>query len=184
MTISEANDPVVLVDENDREVGSLGKLEAHRTGRLHRAFSVFVFNEDGEVLLQQRSPRKYHSGGLWTNTCCSHPRPMERIELAAERRLREEMGLQVRVRHQFSFIYRADLGNGMTENEFDHVFFAFHCGDPFPDPMEVADWRWVTMEQLDRELSAHPERFTVWLRSCWSEVMRYRRSEGPLAATG
>jgi isopentenyl-diphosphate delta-isomerase len=162
---------VVLVNENDEEVGTMDKLEAHHQGALHRAFSIFLFDHEGRLLLQRRALGKYHSGGLWTNTCCSHPRPGETIEHAAGRRLREEMGMTAELEHRFTFIYKADVGQGLIEHELDHVLFGRSTGDPLPDPNEVVEWRYVDIQDLQRELSAGPEHFTAWLHRCWPLVL-------------
>ncbi|HQX98958.1 MAG TPA: isopentenyl-diphosphate Delta-isomerase [Flavobacteriales bacterium] len=157
---------VVLIDPNDREIGQMEKLEAHRTGRLHRAFSVFIFNAQGELLLQQRAANKYHSASLWTNTCCGHPRPGEALVAAGERRLEEEMGLHVPLRPAFHFTYAAKLEDGLTEHELDHVLIGRSDRDPRPDPEEAADWRWVDRATLEGELAAHPGLYTVWFLLC------------------
>jgi isopentenyl-diphosphate delta-isomerase len=156
--------PVVLVDRDDVAVGTAEKMQAHRDGLLHRAFSVFVFRPDGRMLLQRRALSKYHSGGLWTNSCCSHPWPGEPVSDAAHRRLREEMGFDCELHHAFSFIYRAELDGGLTEHELDHVFVGWSDDVPDPDPEEVDSWREVRMDDLEREIAADPERFTVWFR--------------------
>jgi isopentenyl-diphosphate delta-isomerase len=161
---------VLLVNERDEVLGTMGKLEAHRKGALHRAFSVFLFDDQDRLLLQRRAAGKYHSAGLWTNTCCSHPRPHEALEDAARRRLKEEMGIDAPVVHRFSFIYKADLGNGLFEHELDHVYFGLWNGPADPHPEEADDWKYVTMAELDRDLRQHPELFTVWLRACWDQV--------------
>lgn len=161
---------VVLVDEHDHERGTMEKLAAHRTGELHRAFSVFIFNSEGALLLQQRAAGKYHSGGLWTNTCCSHPRLNETVAAAAQRRLKEEMGMSVPLASIFTFIYKADVGNGLIEHELDHVLFGHSDALPCPSALEVQAWRYVDIDALDQELKASPDRFTVWLRDCWSQV--------------
>lgn len=166
-----AGDRVILVDERDRPVGEAEKLAAHRDGRLHRAFSVFVRHRDGRILLQRRAESKYHSGGLWTNTCCGHPRPGEETGPAAERRLHEEMGFQCALQPVGTFVYRAQLG-ALVEHEFDHVFTGQFDGSPSPDPAEVADWRWVALEELDADLRAHPERYTVWLGRALEQLLR------------
>jgi isopentenyl-diphosphate Delta-isomerase len=158
---------VVLVDARDNEVGTAPKLQAHREGSLHRAVSVFVFNERGQTLLQRRAEGKYHSSGLWSNACCSHPRPGERPHAAAIRRLEEEMGVQSPLRHVFSFIYRAELDRGLSEHELDHVFVGRHDSDPSPDPEEVGEWRWVDPAELRSELRDHPERFSAWFPIAW-----------------
>ena len=161
---------VVLVNERDESVGTMGKLRAHQEGALHRAFSVFLFDDQGRVLLQRRAAGKYHSAGLWTNTCCSHPRPQETIIDAAKRRLMEEMGIATEVEHRFHFIYRAALDNGLQEHELDHVLFGRFAGPAIPDPKEVGDWKYVSADALDEELKNHPHRYTVWLRECWQRV--------------
>jgi isopentenyl-diphosphate delta-isomerase len=155
---------VVLVDESDRELGTLEKQRAHAEGRLHRALSVFVLNSRGEMLLQRRASSKYHSGGLWTNACCSHPRPGEPVDVAARRRLREEMGIDCELEPAFAFTYRADVGGGLVEHEFDHVFLARHDGDPVPHADEVDGWRWIDVQGVADEVAAAPERFTPWFR--------------------
>jgi isopentenyl-diphosphate delta-isomerase len=158
---------VVLVDQRDRAVGEMEKLEAHRAGALHRAFSVFVHDGAGRVLLQRRAQAKYHSGGLWSNTCCGHPRPGEETRAAATRRLREEMGFECALEAVGGFVYRARMGE-LTEHEFDHVFAGRFDGDPRPDPAEVMEWRWMDLDELARDLKAHPERYTVWLAKALS----------------
>lgn len=168
--MNNTNDHVVLVDADDTPIGTMDKLEAHRQGLLHRAFSVFVLDTAGRVLLQRRALAKYHSGGLWTNTCCSHPRPGEEVRAAAARRLREEMGIPCALREVFRFTYRADVGSGLIEHEFDHVFLGHTDNTPQPDPAEVMDTRWATPQAITAELAAHPERFTAWFRICWNEV--------------
>jgi isopentenyl-diphosphate delta-isomerase len=165
---------VILVDADDRPTGTMGKLEAHQRGALHRAFSVFGFDAQGRLLLQRRAEGKYHSGGLWTNTCCSHPRPGEDTTEAAGRRLREEMGLDFPVTPAFTFRYQADFPNGLREHELDHVFFGTCSGEPRPDPAEVAEWRYLGLKELAAEVAAHPERYTAWLAICLPEVIRRR----------
>lgn len=155
---------VVLVDENDKRIGTEEKIKAHKQGKLHRAFSVFVFNSKGELLLQQRAKGKYHSGGLWTNTCCSHPRPAEPIDEAAHRRLMEEMGMECKLKEVGSFIYRAAFENGLIENEFDHVFIGRCDNEPEPDADEVGDYKWINMGDLVEDVETEPEKFTPWLR--------------------
>lgn len=161
---------VLLVNEQDEPVGTMGKLEAHQVGALHRAFSVFLFDDQGRLLVQKRAAGKYHSAGLWTNTCCSHPRPHEGLEQAARRRLMEEMGIDTPVEHRFSFLYKADFTNGLTEHELDHVFFGRWNGPAEPHPEEADDWKYITPEELEQDLCRHPERYTVWLRACWDQV--------------
>jgi len=174
-------DKVVLVDESgkdrlnsDGSLKTLDKLEAHRRGILHRAVSVFIFNSRGQLLLQKRAAGKYHSSELWTNTCCTHPRTGEKPSETACRRLREEMGLESKLKEIFSFLYQADVGNGLIEYEFDHVFTGISDRSPAPDPAEASDWKWISLEDLEAALAKHPEEFTPWLPRCFPEVKRYR----------
>ena len=160
------HEEVVLVNERDEAIGTMEKQEAHRKGLLHRAFSIFLFDAEGRLLLQQRAAEKYHSASLWTNTCCSHPRPGEELALAAARRLHEEMGQTAVLEPRFTFTYRAEVGNGLIEHELDHVFFGRATTDPVPDPAEVQAWRYVDMDELRLEMETYPERFTTWLRIC------------------
>lgn len=162
--ITRGVEEVVLVDENDRELGSTGKLAAHEAGgRLHRAFSVFVFGSGDRLLLQRRAEGKYHFGGLWTNTCCGHPRPGETVEAAASRRLWEEMGISPELEKVTSFVYEAfDPESGLTEREYDHVFRGYYAGEPAPDPGEVSGWRWAAPEDLARSLTESPGDYTPW----------------------
>ncbi len=162
---------VILVDESDRAIGTMEKMEAHERGLLHRAFSIFLFNTRGELLLHQRAHDKYHSGGLWTNTCCSHPRDGETVEEAAHRRLMEEMGMEANMERAFHFIYRAELDHDLTEHELDHVLTGVTDAEPRINPEEVAAYRYVALDELSDELAAHPERFTAWFRICFPEVM-------------
>ncbi len=155
---------VVLVDENDVELGVMEKQEAHEKALLHRAFSVMVFNEKKEMLLQQRAFSKYHSGGLWTNTCCSHPRPGEDAISAAHRRLKEEMGFDCELRPHQTFVYKAPFDNGLTEHEFDHVFVGEFSHDPQFNREEVASFQWITLPALQAQLLANPDKFTIWFR--------------------
>jgi len=157
-------DQVVLVDEQDRAVGTMEKMEAHRRGKLHRAFSILVYNSRGELLVHQRSASKYHSAGLWTNTCCSHPRPEENIRDAAARRLKEEMGIDANPEFLYSFIYQAAFDNGLIEHELDHVFRATFDGIPQANPKEVQAWRYVAIEDLQKEVAAAPDQFTHWFK--------------------
>lgn len=165
---------VILVDEHDTSIGVAGKLAAHLSGSRHRAISVFLFDSAGRLLLQQRAAGKYHSAGLWSNTCCSHPRPEEDTAAAARRRLQEEMGIACDVEKRFSFAYRATLSNELVENEVDHVFFGHYDGVPSPNPDEVGDWRWVDLAQLRADLQARPEAYTFWLAACFEQVWRCR----------
>jgi isopentenyl-diphosphate Delta-isomerase len=166
---------VVLVDTADNEVGTAPKLQAHRTGDLHRAISVFVFDAVGRMLLQRRAEGKYHSGGLWSNTCCSHPRPGEPVAAAARRRLREEMGMDCELEPAFTFVYRADLDGGLTEHELDHVFVGTTDDSPEPDPDEVSGWRWAEPAEIAREMESDPERFTAWFPIAFRALLERRR---------
>ncbi len=154
---ADSEELVVLVDEDDRVIGTEGKMAAHITGKLHRAVSVFVFNTDGKLLLQQRAASKYHSSGLWSNTCCGHPRPDEGTDTAAHRRLQDEMGFDCPLRRDFGFVYKRQLDGGLVEHEYDHVFVGRHDGTPSPTPAEVADWRWVAADEVMTDLAANPE---------------------------
>ena len=156
-------DKLILVNEKDEVVGVDEKLKVHREGLLHRAFSVFVLNSHGELLMQRRALTKYHSPGLWSNTCCGHPRPSEHVTLAAQRRLRAEMGLACPLRRVGSFRYRADVGDGLLEHEFDHLLVGHSNIEPVLNIEEAIDWKWVRFETLIRELSDDPKNFTSWL---------------------
>ena len=155
---------VILVDEQDRAIGTMEKLAAHREGLLHRAISVFIFDTQGRLLLHQRAAHKYHSANLWTNTCCSHPRPGERTMDAAHRRLREEMGMEADLSFAFSFQYHASFDNGLTEHEFDHVFVGRSNEPPIPNPAEVADYRWFSQSDIEHDVLAHPDTYTAWFK--------------------
>ena len=155
---------VVLVDENDNELGTMEKMEAHRQGLLHRAISVFVFNDQGDLLLQQRALSKYHGGGLWTNTCCSHPEPGEDPAVAAKRRLRQEMGIELDPVFSHHFLYKADVGDGLWEHELDHVFTGVFSGTPVLNPEEAMDWKAASMDDLRADVDLNPNRYSVWLR--------------------
>ena len=146
------------------------KQEAHIKGLLHRAFSVFIFNDKNELLLQRRALKKYHSGGLWTNTCCSHPRAGESVIEAGKRRLVEEMGMQCQLEKGFDFIYRSELDSGLVEHEFDHVLFGISDVSPTPNPDEVEGYRYVNFNDLRSEMSANPEGFTTWFRICFERA--------------
>ncbi len=161
---------VVLVDEQDSEIGVMEKMEAHVKGELHRAFSVFAFNSKGEMLLQQRSNGKYHSGGLWTNACCSHPGPGAEVKKAAEQRLYEELGFSISLTKVFDFIYRASFDNGLTEYEFDHVLTGTYDGVIYPDPAEVADYTFLSLQAIRESLAVEPDRYTEWFKIGFSRL--------------
>lgn len=176
MLMEEKETRVVLVDFQDQEIGTMEKLQAHREARLHRAFSVFLYHGDS-LLLQQRAKGKYHCGGLWTNTCCSHPAPGEESHDAAVRRLQTEAGIQIpALRELFSFFYFCRLDHGLTEYECDHVFAAEYDGPFRPEPKEVECMRWIARDELEREMLETPERFTPWFLICAPEVLRRLRS--------
>jgi isopentenyl-diphosphate delta-isomerase len=164
---------VVLVNEQDQELGTMEKMEAHRLGVLHRAFSVFIFNEQGQMLLQQRALHKYHSGGLWTNACCSHPRPGEKVNKAASRRLNEELGFDTPLKPIFDFVYKATFENGLTEHEFDHVYFGNYDGKIFPDPNEVMNVEFENMESIAADLRGNPKKFTAWFQLAFDRVYEW-----------
>ena len=167
---------VILVDKNDVEVGTMEKMEAHRDGgTLHRAFSVFVFNTDGDLLLQRRADHKYHSGGLWTNTCCSHPRPGETVREAANRRLVEEMGMECKLVELFSFEYKAELDGGMTEWELDHVLLGLSDVEPKSNPDEVAEFKYMPLSEIDSDLKSNPDHYTEWFKICFKRVKLEKR---------
>jgi isopentenyl-diphosphate Delta-isomerase len=168
---------VVLVNELDQEIGLMEKMEAHEKALLHRAFSVFVFNDAGELLLQQRAFEKYHSGGLWTNTCCSHPRPNETVLDAANRRLMEEMGFQTPLNKVFDFIYQAEFSNGLTEHEFDHVLIGHYNGAIVPDPHEVHAYEYRTMESIQASLDAKEGLFTAWFEIIFPKMMDWWKNQ-------
>jgi isopentenyl-diphosphate Delta-isomerase len=155
---------VILVTADDQAIGTMEKIEAHKKGVLHRAFSVLLFNSKGEMLLQKRAADKYHSAGLWTNTCCSHPLPGEEIESAARRRLKEEMGIDVQPTFAYKFIYRAELENDLLEHELDHVLIGTFDGEPQINPNEVAAWKYADVTSLKNDVKLHPENYTYWFR--------------------
>jgi isopentenyl-diphosphate Delta-isomerase len=164
---------VILVDENDKEVGTMQKLEAHKKAVLHRAISVFICNSKGQWLLQRRALNKYHSRGLWTNTCCSHPYPGETSIDAAHRRLMEEMGLRASLKELFHFTYKAALDNELTEHELDHVFLGITDAEPKVNTGEVEEWKYITYDKLLDEVGNNPEQFTVWFKEIFQRVNRH-----------
>lgn len=155
---------VILVDEGDHELGMMEKLEAHRKGVLHRAFSVLLYNKEGKLLLQKRSSKKYHSAGLWTNTCCSHPRPRQNMETEVTRRLKEEMGIVAETRLAFRFVYKAPLENHITEHELDYVYIGRFDGEPMINPEEVEDWKFMPVEEIRADMQRHPDAYTYWFK--------------------
>jgi len=166
-------DFVILVDEHDNPIGTEEKMKAHQEAKLHRAFSIFIFNSSGEMLLQQRAADKYHSAYLWTNACCSHPRPGETVEQAAHRRLREEMGFDTELKKAFHFIYKAKFDHGLTEHELDHVFIGQYDGAIHSNPDEVEAYKWIDPKLLKEDMEKHPENYTVWFRIAIEKVYRF-----------
>jgi len=160
---------VILVDRKDKQIGLMPKMEAHEKALLHRAFSVFVFNEQEELLLQQRAKEKYHSPELWTNTCCSHQRDGESSIEAGKRRLKEEMGFDCKLEEIFSFIYKAPFDNGLTEHELDHVLIGYYSKNPEINPEEVADFKWMRLEDVKTDMENHPEKYTEWFKIIFKE---------------
>ena len=161
---------VVLVDRNDKALGTMGKMLVHKKGILHRAFSVFIYNSKGEMMLHRRAFSKYHSPGLWTNACCSHPQINETVEDAAHRRLMEEMGFDCKLKEEFSFLYKADVGDGLIEHEFDHVFVGKFNGKPEINPDEVAEWKLINPEILREEIKIQPEKYTEWFKIAFKKI--------------
>ena len=155
---------VILVNEKDEQIGLMEKIEAHEKALLHRAFSVFVYNKKGEMMLQQRALGKYHSPGLWTNTCCSHQRENESNIEAGKRRLMEEMGFTTDLEETISFIYKAPFENGLSEHEFDYILVGNFEDDPKPNPDEVADWKWMHPEEVKKDLEENPDNYTAWFK--------------------
>lgn len=157
-------DQLILVDEHDVQIGTMGKLETHEKGLLHRAFSIIVKNDNGEVMLQKRAMGKYHSGGLWTNTCCGHPRNGEELSRAAHRRLKEEMGFDCELKEMITFIYHVNLDHGLEEHEFLHVFVGHHSDAPVLNPQEADAWKWITAGELKKDMVKHAGNYTHWFK--------------------
>ncbi len=170
---------VILVNEQDEPVGTMDKMEAHHEGALHRAFSVFILNEKGEMLLQQRAADKYHSGGLWSNTCCSHPYPNEDTQTAAHRRLEEELGFDTELEPMFILRYKSDVGNGLIENEYDHIFIGTHSAQPAINTAEVMACKFSAMVEIENWLTERPEDFTAWFRLAFPLFQRHLSDPKP-----
>lgn len=164
---------LILVDQNDIEKGKMEKLLVHQLGLLHRAFSVFVFNTKGELLLQQRADEKYHSAGLWSNTCCSHPQYGESTHTAVQRRLKEEVGLDCETQFVFNFIYKANFENGLCEHEYDHVYFGVSDDKPILEESEVQNWRYIDLQSLQADLALNPDHYSEWVKICLPEVKKH-----------
>lgn len=164
---------VILVDENDVQTGTMEKMEVHQKALLHRAFSIFIYNDKGEMLLHKRADKKYHSPGLWTNACCSHPKPGEETLAAAETRLQEEMGFHVSLKKAFDFIYKAPFDNGLTEHEFDHVYIGVYNGDIKPNTEEVSDYCFKSIEEIKNSIQSHPQKYTEWFKIAFPKMEAY-----------
>jgi isopentenyl-diphosphate delta-isomerase len=173
-----SNEQVIVVNEDDEETGLIGKLEAHSNDILHRAISVFVLNSSNQALLQQRADGKYHSAGLWSNTCCSHPKPGEETAAAAHRRLKEEMGFDCELEYLFPFRYRADVGGGLIENELDHVFIGWYNGPITPSAEEVQDHKFIAISELLELVAREPQSFTTWFQLALPKFVEYLRQRG------
>ena len=171
---------VILVNEQDVAIGMMEKMEAHLTPHLHRAFSIFIFNSKGELLMQQRALSKYHSPGLWTNTCCSHPRVGETLEEATSRRLMEEMGMRCEMHEVYTFIYKAPVGQGLTEHEFDHVFIGQSDELPEINREEVESWKYMRLDALSEDLLLHPELYTEWFKITFEEMTHHAELLGKI----
>ena len=167
---------VILVDEHDVQTGIMEKMEVHQKALLHRAFSIFIFNEKGEMLLQKRAGKKYHSAGLWTNACCSHPQPGQETLAAAEIRLQEEMGFNTALKKVFEFIYKAPFDNGLTEHEFDHVFIGTYDGEIVPNDEEVSDYCFKPVEEVKNSIQSHPKKYTEWFKIAFPKMEAYLES--------
>ncbi len=170
-----SEEKVILVDQDDNQIGIMEKMAAHQDGgSLHRAFSVFLFNKENQLLLQRRALSKYHSGGLWTNTCCSHPRPGESILEAGTRRLKEELGITCKLEEYFSFTYKANLDNELTEYEFDHVLIGDFAGDMALNYDEVDSIKWLTLADIKKLMIERPDDFTVWFKIAFDQVEQHQ----------
>ncbi len=162
---------IIIVDKKDEEVGTGDKITVHRTGLLHRAFSIFIFNSRREIMLQQRAKSKYHSPGLWSNACCSHPRPNQNLKDEVHTRLKKEMGIDCDLKEIFSFMYKANLGN-LTEHEFDHVFVGRFDGNPKPNKLEAEDWKWINPKKLKKDIKENPNKYTYWFKLTLDKVLK------------
>lgn len=167
------NELLILVDENDTPIGAKEKMAVHKEGLLHRAFSVFIFNTQHQLLLQQRSDNKYHSPGVWTNTCCSHPAYNEELQTAINRRLEEEMGMTCKTKFAFSFIYKVTFENGLTEHEYDHVYFGITDKTPIPNKTEVSNWKYMNLSVLRNDIEQHPDNYSEWMKLCLPRMIKY-----------
>jgi len=182
--MNDADEVLILVDDDDQEIGTAPKLEAHRAGALHRAFSLMVWNSEGHLLLQERHRGKYHSGGLWTNAVCGHPRPGEDVLAGALRRLDEEMGFTCALEKLGTLRYRAALDHGLTEHELVHIYRGLHDGTVEPNPDEADSYRWIPIEELHAEMKSRPERFTAWFRQYAAAQWPLSRGTKPAQSQG
>ncbi len=164
---------VILVDTKDCVIGEMEKLEAHQKGVLHRAYSVFLFNNNNELLLQKRASTKYHSAELWSNTCCSHPAPGEHLTTSAQNRLLHEMGITASLQSLFSFIYKAEFNNGLIEHELDHVLIGKFNANPLPNPEEASDWKYASLKEISYHINTHPEQYTFWFKEIYKRVFKF-----------
>ena len=168
---------IILVNEQDEPTGIMEKIEVHKKALLHRAFSIFIFNDKGDMLLQKRAAGKYHSAGLWTNACCSHPQPDESTMEAATKRLQEEMGFTTVLEKAFDFIYKVNFDNGLTEHEFDHVFIGRYNEKISPDPKEVSDYCYKSVQAVKDSMMSHPQQYTEWFKIALPKVEEYLASQ-------
>jgi len=166
---------LILVDEQNNITGYGKKMQVHRDGQLHRAFSIFVVNQAGQLMLQRRAFEKYHSGGLWANTCCSHPLKGEDPSQTIHDRLLEEMGFDCELKPLFNFIYKAEFDNGLTEYELDQVYLGYYEGDAHPNPNEVCEWKWVDIDTLKMDLEKSPEQYVYWIKAAFGEFYKNYR---------
>jgi isopentenyl-diphosphate Delta-isomerase len=169
-TLTDTFEQVILVNPADEELGHQNKLLAHEQGQLHRAFSIFIFNQNHQLLLQQRAMGKYHSPGLWTNTCCSHPQPGLSMEQALQQRLSYEMGMSCALQFSFKFLYKTSFANGLTEHELDHVYIGHTNTLPMPNPSEVLDYKYISIPDLKKDLGQNPQAYTAWMRIIMDKV--------------
>lgn len=173
--MNENNDSILLVDESDNVIGTADKEKVHKDGLLHRAFSIFIFNDEGELLMHKRAGSKYHSPGLWTNTCCSHQLSMNGEMQYIHNRLRKEMGIDTELAFLFKHHYRAEFENTLVENEYDHVYFGIYNADPVPDPEEVSDWSWNDCDSLLHEIKIHPDEYSYWFKELFPLVYKHEK---------
>lgn len=168
---------IILVDKNDNKIGIGEKLQTHKEGKLHRGFSILIFNSKNELLIQKRAKIKYHSPGLWTNTCCSHPRKGKNLREEVKKRLKEEMGFECKLKKIFTFIYKVKFKNGLTEHEYDHVFIGKFDGKPNPNPKEVDDYKWISIEKIQKDIKKDPTKYTYWFKIIIEKFLDYKKSK-------